>query len=155
MNSDISDSLGSISDELHVAQGDITDLTQTVNTTTTRVAELEQFSEGWSFNFTTIQEQITQLGDQVNTSTTETLKYIKFIDGEIWLGKDPDPGEDDFKVVISNERIRFLQNNVEIAYISNNQLYITNAQVTQRLDIGNFAFFPRQNGNLTLRFTGQ
>lgn len=155
MNSDISDNLGSLSDELHAAQGDITDLTQTINTTTTRVAELEQFSEGWSFNFTTIQEQITQLGDQVNTSTTETLKYIKFIDGEIWLGKDPDEGEDDFKVVISNERIRFLQNNVEIAYISNNQLHITNAQVTKRLDIGNFAFFPRQNGNLTLRFTGK
>lgn len=154
MNADISDNLGSLSDELHAAQGDITNLTQTVNTTTTKVAELEQMAEGWSFNFTTIQEEITQLGDEFSTNTTETLKYIKFIDGEIWLGKDPDEGEDDFKVVISNERIRFLQNNVEIAYISNNQLYITNAQVTKRLDIGNFAFLPRQNGNLTLRFTG-
>lgn len=154
LDADISENIDQIVSNIGDIQDNMDIVAETVTETTTRVAELEQFAEGWSFDFTTIQETVTQLGDEFTTVTTEQLKYIKFIDGEIWLGRDPDPGEDDFKVVISNERIRFLQNNVEVAYISNNQLYITNAKVTQRLDIGNFAFFPRDNGNLTLRFTG-
>lgn len=154
VNQDLSDSLGSISDELGNVQGDLSNALETINSTVTRLTELEQTASGWSFNFTEIREELTQIGDQISTSSSEQLKYIKFIDGEIWLGRDPDPGEDDFKVVISNQRIRFLQNNIEVAYISNQQLYITNAQVMNRLDIGNFAFFPRQNGNLTLRYTG-
>lgn len=149
----LSDDLDFVSDGLSDLQQDVATVEQTVIDTTTRLNELEQTAEGWSFDFTTIQQTVTQLGDEISTVTSEQLKYIKFIDGEIWLGRDPDPGEDDFKVVISNERIRFLQNNVEIAYISNQQLYITNAQVMKRLDIGNFAFFPRENGNLTLRYT--
>lgn len=154
LDADISENIDQIVSNIGDIQDNMDTVAETITETTTRVAELEQFAEGWSFDFTTIQETVTQLGDEFTTVTTEQLKYIKFIDGEIWLGRDPDPGEDDFKVVISNERIRFLQNNVEVAYISNNQLYITNAKVTQRLDIGNFAFFPRDNGNLTLRFTG-
>lgn len=114
------------------------------------VTEMVQSWDGWEFNFTEVTEQINELGSLYGTQ----LKYIKFIDGEIWLGRDPDPGEDDFKVVISNERIRFLQNNVEVAYISNKQLNITDARITNRLEIGNFAFFPRTNGNMTLRYIG-
>ena len=154
LDADISENIDQIVSNIGDIQDNMDTVAETITETTTRVAELEQFADGWSFDFTTIQETVTQLGDELTTVTTEQLKYIKFIDGEIWLGRDPDPGEDDFKVVISNERIRFLQNNVEVAYISNNQLYITNAKVTRRLDIGNFAFFPRDNGNLTLRFTG-
>lgn len=129
-------------------------LQQTVTTNETNITQMLQNVQGWEFNFQTIQETVTQLGDQVYTERDERLKYIRFIDGEIWLGRDPEPGEDDFKVVISNERIRFLQNNVEVAYISNNQLYITNANITNRLDIGSFYFAPRSNGNTTLRFNG-
>lgn len=154
LNTSFSEELDFISNNLGTIQGNVENVTQTVTETTTRLNELEQTAAGWSFDFTTIQQTVTQLGDEISTITTEQLKYIKFIDGEIWLGRDPDPGEDDFKVVISNERIRFLQNNVEVAYISNQQLNITNAEVSKRLDIGNFAFFPRDNGNLTLRYTG-
>lgn len=120
------------------------------NTNIQSLTEMVQSWEGWEFNFQEITQNVTDLGTQLGTQ----LKYIKFIDGEIWLGRDPDPGQDDFKVVISNQKISFLQNNVEVAYISNNQLYITNAKITTKLEIGNFAFFPRDNGNMTLRYLG-
>lgn len=129
----------------------LSEVTQTVTTNTEKINSLETTASGWELNFSTIEQTVTELGDTIQTNYTNQLKYIKFIDGEIWLGRDPDPGEDDFKVVISNERIRFLQNNVEIAYLSNNQLSITNAQILKRMDLGNFAFFPRENGNLTFR----
>lgn len=128
----------------------VNEMISSANESIQTLTEQVQTIEGWEFNFTEINNQLTELG----TSQTERLKYIKFIDGEIWLGRDPDPGQDDFKVVISNERIRFLQNNIEVAYISNNKLYITNANVTTRLDIGLFSWMPRNNGNTTLRYMG-
>lgn len=126
----------------------------TVTIQNDRITTLEQDQNGWAFNFDQIKTEITQLGNDITTNYESQLKYIKFIDGEIWLGRDPDVGEDDFKVVISNEKIRFLQNNTEIAYISNNKLYITDATIQRRLDLGNFAFIPRTNGNLSFKFTG-
>lgn len=126
-------------------------VSQTVESVTERVTELEQTAEGWSFNFETLETTVTNLGNQVSTEYSERLKYIKFIDGEIWLGRDPDPGQDDFKVVISNERIRFLQNNVEVAYLSNNKLYVQDAQILGNLTIGNFNWLPRSNGGMSLR----
>lgn len=148
---DVDSSLNDLNNGLSNANNSIANIQQTVTTTTERVNTLEQNDAGWEMEFDTITQTVAQLGDQVSTNYTEQLKYIKFINGEIWLGKDPDEGEDDFKVVISNERIRFLQNNAEVAYLSNKQLYITNGQILKRLDLGNFAFFPRDNGNLTFR----
>lgn len=131
--------------------GQIGDIQQTVTTTTNRVTTLEQTADGWDFQFQTVTEEITNLGDQVSTQYYEQLKYIKFENGEIWLGRDPDPGQDDFKVVISNERIRFLQSGVEVAYLSNNKLYVTSAQILSDMQLGAFAFFPRKNGSLSFR----
>lgn len=139
--SDVEDSLS----------GQIGDIQQTVTTTTERVTSLEQTADGWDFQFETITEEVTNLGDQVSTNYYEQLKYIRFVDGEIWLGRDPDAGQDDFKVVISNERIRFLQNGLEVAYLSNSKLYVTSAEILSDMQLGAFAFFPRQNGSLSFR----
>ena len=62
-----------------------------------------------------------------------------------------------FVAKLSNEKLAFLQDNVEIAYISNNKLYITDAEVKNKLTIGNatngyFDFIPRANGNLSLKW---
>lgn len=144
-------------DDINSSIGDLNVTVDNLNTTVTqhteRINTFEQTQSGFEFTFNTLTNTVTQLGNQVSTTYEEQLKYIKFIDGEIWLGKDPEGSEDDFKVVISNEKIRFLQNNVEVAYLSNNQLYITNGQILNRLDLGQFAFFPRDNGNLTFRLS--
>lgn len=129
-------------------------LQQQITNNETNITELEQTANGWDFNFSTIQTTITELGDKVETNQTEMLKYIRFINGEIWIGEVAQAGEDEFMAVISNERISFRQNGSEIAYLSNNKLYITNATVSTQLDIGNFSWRPRSNGNTTLVFTG-
>lgn len=150
----VQDDLEGVASDLADTQGKVDETYELVTENTTQITELLQTVEGWDFTWQETTEIITKIENEVTTEYSERLKYIRFIDGEIWLGRDPDPGEDDFKVVISNERIRFLQNNVEVAYISNKQLYITNARITERLEIGNFAFFPRENGNMTLRYIG-
>ena len=126
-------------------------ISQTVQTVQEKVSELEQTADGWTLNFTNLETTVTEIGNQVTTEYNERLRYIKFIDGEIWLGRDPDPGQDDFKVVISNQRIRFLQNNAEVAYLSNDKLFIQDGQILGNLVIGNFAWLPRGNGGMSLR----
>ena len=38
--------------------------------------------------------------------------------------------------------------------LSNNKLYVTQADVLSRLQIGKFAFEPQANGNMSLLYTG-
>lgn len=147
----LDETIDSIISDVNSVSGSVIDISQTVTEHTEQINNFQATQEGFEFTFNTLSNTVTQIGDQVTEIYSEQLKYIKFIDGEIWLGRDADEGEDEFKVVISNDRIRFLQNNSEVAYLSNNQLYITNGQILKRLDLGQFAFFPRDNGNLTFR----
>ena len=53
-----------------------------------------------------------------------------------------------------NDRLAFYMNNTEVAYLSNNKLYVTQAEIIMKLHIGKFAFEPQTNGNMSLIYTG-
>lgn len=154
VNESLSSTISDVQNQVTNAENAAIDLTESVTEITQKITNLEQTAEGWNFQWETTIEQITQLGDEIETNFGTQIKYIKFLDGEIWLGKDAEEGEDDFKLVISNDRIRFLQNDAEVAYINNNQLYITNARILSQLELGQFAFKPRTNGNLSFVYNG-
>lgn len=48
----------------------------------------------------------------------------------------------------------FVSQGTEVAYLSNNKLYVTQAEILTRLQIGKFTFEPQANGNLSLIYTG-
>ena len=52
---------------------------------------------------------------------------------------------------ISNNKISFLQNGTEVAYMTDNKLYITDGEFLNSLQLGNFAFYPRSSGNLSFK----
>lgn len=51
----------------------------------------------------------------------------------------------------TNDRIQFVQNGSEVAYVSNNTLYITDGHFLNSLRVGQFAFIPRANGSLDFK----
>lgn len=51
----------------------------------------------------------------------------------------------------TNDRIQFVQNGTEVAYVSNNTLYITDGHFLNSLRIGQFAYLPRANGSLDFK----
>lgn len=55
-----------------------------------------------------------------------------------------------FDVRIDNEKLSFRENGQEIAYVSNSQLCITAAEITQKLTIGNYSFQRLEDGSLAL-----
>lgn len=148
------DTQGSIDDleiDIDDVNNDLNNINQQITTTTQQINELQTVADGWELNFNTLTETVTQLGDTISTNYTEQLKYIRFIDGVIWIGVESDDSNNKFEVSISNSKISFWQGANEIAYLSNRQLHVTAAQIIDRLDLGEFAFFPRENGNLTFR----
>jgi hypothetical protein len=75
----------------------------------------------------------------------EIRKYIRFVDGNILLGEEGNT----LTLRIENDRISFLDSGLEVAYFSNNKLYVTDGEFLNSLQLGNFAFMPRENGNLS------
>ena len=57
-------------------------------------------------------------------------------------------------MLLSEQKLSFYQGTDEVAYFSNNKLYVTDAEILDRLQLGKFAFIPRSNGNLSFRYFG-
>ncbi|WP_416326142.1 hypothetical protein [[Eubacterium] hominis] len=112
--------------------------------------QIEQTSKDVEIRFKNTQELISTLDGKVDINKQEIQKFIRFIDGLIELGQS----DSKFTLTITNERISFKDNGSEVAYISNSTLYITDANITNSLRIGKFAFVPRANGNLSMKWIG-
>jgi len=111
---------------------------------------VEQTSESVNFTFNSLQSQISSIDGDTKTRFEELVKYIRFQGGDIILGEV----NNELALRIQNNRISFLQAGAEVAYMSNNKLYITDANILDSLQIGRFAFTPRDNGNLSFNMIG-
>ena len=76
--------------------------------------------------------------------------YMRFGEEGLTIGKAGNPLT--FRVV--NDRLAFYMNDTEVAYLSDNKLYVTQAEILARLQIGKFAYEPQSNGNLSVIYTG-
>ena len=110
-------------------------------------SKLEQTTEGFEMQFKQFNADIEGLAKGTDAEFEEIRKYIRFVDGSIQLGEVGN----ELELQISNDRISFLQGGAEVAYFSNNQFYVTDGHFTHSLQLGSFAFIPRDNGNLSFK----
>ena len=75
-------------------------------------------------------------------------QYIRFAGASIELGKRDNP----VKLVITNDRISFMTGDTESAYISDNQLYITDSTILNKLRVGHWETKEDDLGNLNTRW---
>jgi phage minor structural protein len=120
---------------------DVDNLIASVSTT------YQQLADRFELNFSSLTQQINDLDADVEERFIETNKYIRFIDGAIIIGIEDNP----LILKMQNDRISFLENGNEVAYISNRRMYITDVEILSSLTVGNFAFVPRNNGNLSFK----
>ncbi len=104
-----------------------------------------QTKDDFTMQFTEIISQINGMDGETKQQFNEIVKYIRFVDGNIILGQV----DNSLLLKISNDRISFISNNLEIAYMSGGRLYITDGEFLNSLQLGNFTFEPRTNGNLS------
>lgn len=108
---------------------------------------IKHTKDSFTIQFNQFSADIAAVSAGTDAEFEEIRKYIRFVDGQILLGEVGN----ELELQISNDRISFLQDGAEVAYFSNRKLYITDAQVLHSLQIGNFAYMPRANGNLSFK----
>ena len=111
---------------------------------------VSQTSSALELNFLTetVLNAINEATGEVDSKYSFVNNYFRFdADGSLLIGQVDNP----FILKLTNDRISFIEDSVEIAYISNNKLYITDGEFLNSLDIGNFTFTPRTNGNLSFK----
>lgn len=108
---------------------------------------LKQTRDEFLFQFNNYKQLLDETGKALEQRFNDFSRYIRFKAGNIELGDINSP----FKALITHEKISFLKGDVEVAYMSNNKLYITDAYVINSLRIGNFEFSVQENGNLSFR----
>lgn len=110
--------------------------------------EISQTAEDVEVRFNRSIETLSEKDGEIVRILEENSKYIRLVDGSIILGEEGAP----LTTKYANGRISFLYNDtIEVAYISDQKLYITQAEILDSIVIGNFAFIPRANGNLSFK----
>lgn len=97
------------------------------------------------------QSSLDVISGQASTNQNLLEEYIRFKGALIELGKVGNA----FTAELSNEELAFKENGQTIAYISNQSLVITNAEIRYKLSLGTetrgwFDFIPRTSGNLSI-----
>lgn len=109
--------------------------------------ELDQTKNEFNFQFNSFFKDLSDVQNGANAKFEEISKYIRFIDGNIILGVDGN----ELTLKIQRDKIAFLEGTYEVAYWKNKKFYVTDGEFTNSLKLGNFAFVPRENGNLSFR----
>lgn len=94
-----------------------------------------------------VSNQVDDLSDSVNSRMSDYDKWFRFTADGLIIGENGN----ELTLRVDNDRIAFLQSGSEVAYFSNRRLYVTDAQFLVSVQIGNFAFVPRANGNLSFK----
>lgn len=109
----------------------------------------EQTKDSFEFQFNSFSQDLEDLLNGTNANFEDIRKYIRFENGNIILGEIGN----EFSLVITKEKISFMQGVQEVAYVSNSRLYNTAVEIITSLQIGRFAWLPRANGNLTFKLS--
>ena len=107
---------------------------------------MTQLSDSFEFLFTELRTYVDSNDANAREQFTEIKKYIRFENGNIVLGDNSNK----ITLRIESGRIVFLDNGGEVAYFTNQQLTVTHGRFLNSMRIGEFAFLPRDNDNLSL-----
>ena len=109
--------------------------------------EFAQTNESFEMRFNQFNTDIENLTKDTNLQFQQINKYIRFIDGKIVLGEEGN----ELTLNITNDRISFLQDNIEVAYFSNKEFKVVKGEFINQLTLGNFAFIPEEDGGLVFK----
>lgn len=94
------------------------------------------------------------LTDRLNAEIAARQSYIQFGQNANNPVMEMGATSSTARMRLTNTQLQFLVGSVIAAYISNDQLYINNANVLQTLRIGKYAFMPRSDGHMSLKYVG-
>ena len=137
----------------------INDLTNMVQNQATDIAnkisndDYTGYVNATNKNLSDIQDSQQHLSDSVNNEIKLRESYIQFgqdaSNPYMDMGNSSSPN----KMRLTNTKLSFTSNNIEVASVSNDKMRISNAEVLQSLRIGNFVWQPRSDGHMALKYS--
>lgn len=137
----------------------INDLTNTVQNQATDIAnkvsndDYTGYVNAINKNLSDIQDSQQHLSDSVNNEIKLRESYIQFGQDESNPYMDMGNSSSPNKMRLTNTKLSFTSNNIEVASVSNDKMRISNAEVLQSLRIGNFVWQPRSDGHMALKYS--
>lgn len=131
-------------EEKTIAKSDYDSFSETVR----NILQME--ADGTTMLFQTLNEAIKDVGDTEASHYAELLTYIRFNADGIEIGKEGNA----ITMQLDNDSLDFYNNGTRVAYISDNQLYITDGRFLRSVRIGNYGFIPEANGSVSFTYLG-
>lgn len=131
----------------------LNDIKEALNTINSTMMTQTSTAFEMLFTQTGIQDTVNTLQEILsgNTTSLETLRqYIRFEGASITLGKS----DSQASLIVTNDRISFMNGSNESAYITGNQLYITDSTILNKMQIAQWETKPDEVGNLNTRYIG-
>lgn len=105
-------------------------------------------------NYGDLNDKIGRTDDDVKKLNEKFTNYFTF---DVSQGLVIHSPNDEFQVIVGNSEISFWRNGNKLGYWDGEDLYTGNIDVElhKRARFGNFAFVPRSNKNLSLKYVGE
>ena len=97
---------------------------------------IAQTDEALTDSVDTLAQRISDQEDALLDYKHETSTYFRFNTDGLNIGKQEDGDESPYSINIDNEKMGFLQNGVEIAYVQYNKMHINAIEAMDRLSVG-------------------
>lgn len=104
--------------------------------TTEYNTKLEETSKGFNMSVNSLTNRITEQGNEVNSYREQLQTYFGFSEDGLEIGKKVNGEKQQYSINIDNERMGFLQDGSEVAFIQYNKLHINAVEVMDRLSVG-------------------
>lgn len=104
--------------------------------TTEYSTKLEETSKGFNMSVNSLTDRITEQGNEVNSYREQLQTYFGFSEDGLEIGKKVNGEKQQYSINIDNERMGFLQDGSEVAFIQYNKLHINAVEAMGRLSVG-------------------
>lgn len=104
--------------------------------TTEYSTKLEETSKGFNMSVNSLTDRITEQGDEVNSYREQLQTYFGFSEDGLEIGKKVNGEKQQYSINIDNERMGFLQDGSEVAFIQYNKMHINAVEAMDRLSVG-------------------
>lgn len=98
--------------------------------------KLEETSKGFNMSVNSLTDRITEQGNEVNSYREQLQTYFGFSEDGLEIGKKVNGEKQQYSINIDNERMGFLQDGSEVAFIQYNKLHINAVEAMDRLSVG-------------------
>lgn len=145
---EVTDQISSLTRDASGIAAKVGETSKNVDGLNTRTSTLEVTASGLSASISTVQ---TGLSEKANKEDVDeiTEHFLFKEDGLTIFNTATGMG-----INVSEKQVEFTGGTDPTTVITPNDMKTTNIKVNTRLDLGNFSFLPRTNGNLSFRYTG-